>query len=184
MLSHLKKQKTSASKNLINPKDDLKVYPDHRYKLMLDISKNGIEETVSPKKHPSRKMSIVIPYSSEDFLWFNTIYVWEIISDSGEDTRLDNQVIKCPKYEPLQIQESTNRICVNQIFSPIKCFSQSNAFNVKIAFKFLIKYSSSVLFISPPLPLYKCCQNIKKIRFYQFSFFWENSLQFHAGSVW
>ena len=68
MLSHLKKQKTSASKNLINPKDDLKVYPDHRYKLNLDISKNGIGETVSPKKHPSRKMSIVIPYSSEDFL--------------------------------------------------------------------------------------------------------------------
>ena len=101
---------------------------------MLDISKNGIGERLSPKKHASRKMSIVIPYSSEDFLWFNTIYVWEIISDSGEDTRLDNQVIKCPKYEPLQIQESTNRICVNQIFSPIKCFSQSNAFNVKIAF--------------------------------------------------
>ena len=137
---------------------------------MLDISKNGIGERLSPKKHASRKMSIVIPYSSEDFLWFNTIYVWEIISDSGEDTRLDNQVIKCPKYEPLQIQESTNRICVNQIFSSIKCFSQSNAFNVKIAFKFLIKYSSSVLFISPPLPLYKCCQNIKKYFFVIFFF--------------
>lgn len=69
MLSHLKKkQKTSASKNLINPKDDLKVYPDHRYKLNLDISKNGIGERVSPKKHPSPKMSIVIPYLSEDFL--------------------------------------------------------------------------------------------------------------------
>ena len=61
MLSHLKKQKTSASKNLINSKDDLKVYPDHRYKLMMDISKNGIGERLSPKKHASRKMSIVIP---------------------------------------------------------------------------------------------------------------------------
>ena len=62
-------------------------------------------------------------------------------------------------------REHEQNLCQSNIF-PNQMFSQSNAFNVKIAFKFLIKYSSSVLFISPPLPLYKCCQNIKKIRFY------------------
>lgn len=128
----------------------------------------------------------VVPSSSKDFLWFYTIYpsLWQIIPEkgdsAGEEAWMDNhetgQIIKWSKYGPLQVQESTNRIFVNQICLSVRYFWQSNAFNVKIAFNFTFWRRSNIgcpnaavvqyvyfytSLLSPP-PLYKMFQNKRR----------------------